>query len=223
MWLCYKYEMTMTKLEKLYRSITDLKDLELSISEDMQTKLNQLEEKLIKDEVLPAISDEIGPIIEHIQRDLVLVIDYHPNEPLSVSISRKRNILDVIDDAKRIEPDAKVEHKDGGKHKEPSKKSPKTGLVVYLSDGTFIQEKFAADTFVEAIKKAGLMQVRNLNLKLARVPLVSNTLDSKYHSAQKTVGNGLYIITHSGNIQKKNILDKISDMLDLGWRVEIIE
>ncbi len=213
----------MTKLEKLYRSIADLKDLELSISEDMQVKLNQLEEKLIKDEVLPAISDEIEPIITHIQRDLVLVIDYHPNEPLSVSISRKRNILEMIDDAKRIVPDGQVEHKEGGKHIVTSKKSPKTGLVVYLPDGSFIQEKYAADTFVEAIKKAGVVSVRNLNLKLARVPLVSNTLDKKYHSAQKNVGNGFYVITHSGNIQKKNILDKISAMLDLGWKVEIIE
>ena len=101
--------------------------------------------------------------------------------------------------------------------------APKTGLCVYLPDGSFIQEKKACDTFVEAIKIAGVIKVRELGYKFCRVPLVSNTLDAKYGHAQHSVGNGLYVLTHSSTKTKKQQLDRISKALHLNWKVVIVD
>ena len=105
----------------------------------------------------------------------------------------------------------------------PNLFSPSTGLCVFLPDGNVIQEKKACDTFIKAILLAGVHKVRKLGYTYCRVPIVSNTKDRKYGSAQHPIGGGLYILTHSNSKDKKRILDRISEELNLNWRVEIIE
>jgi hypothetical protein len=64
------------------------------------------------------------------------------------------------------------------------------------------------------------MKVRNLGISFCHVPIVSNTLDKKYGQAQIPVGDGLYVMTHSSTHDKKKQLDKISQELGLGLKVE---
>ena len=52
------------------------------------------------------------------------------------------------------------------------------------------------------------------------VPIVSNTLDIKYGSAQVPVEGGLYVMTHSSTHDKKKQLDKIATILGLELKVE---
>jgi len=70
----------MTKLEKLYSTIQNLKELGLELGEDLLKQTDELEQEIIKKEILPVISEKIEPIIGQIQRELVLVVDYVPNE-----------------------------------------------------------------------------------------------------------------------------------------------
>jgi len=212
----------MTKLETHYASIEGLKKLGLPLNQETLKAADDLEEQLIKDEVLPAISENIEPMLNQIKRDIVLVVEYKPGEPISVSLSRKTNISQIID-AKKLERDPEVEHSKGKSRKTTSVKQPATGLCVYRKDGTFIQESKACDTFVKAIAEAGPMRVRNLGMTVCKVPLVSTTKDKKYSSAQHEVADGLYVITHTSTIDKKKQLDKISKALNLGWRVEIVK
>ena len=67
----------MTKLEKLYSTIQNLKELGLELGEDLLKQTNELEQEIIKKEILPVISEKIEPIIGQIQRELVLVVDCH--------------------------------------------------------------------------------------------------------------------------------------------------
>ena len=48
----------------------------------------ELEEGIIKEEILPAMGNDIAPRLEPIKRDLVLVVEYHPGEPISVGNGR---------------------------------------------------------------------------------------------------------------------------------------
>ena len=66
----------MTKLDTLYQSINGLKEVGLSLNPEIINEVNHLEEELIKNEVIPRLSESIEPIITKIQRPLVLVIDY---------------------------------------------------------------------------------------------------------------------------------------------------
>lgn len=102
----------MTKLQKLYSTIQNLKELGLELGNDLLKQTSELEQEIIKKEILPVVSEKIEPIINQIQRELVLVVDYVPNEPLSVRISRKRNFTEQMETIEII-PDPKIEHNIG--------------------------------------------------------------------------------------------------------------
>lgn len=211
----------MSRLSDLYKAMETLRKEGISINEELEKQVSELEEDIIKKEILPVVTETIEPALKQVQRELVLVVDYHPGLPVSVSLSRKANVSQLID-AKLLEADPQVQHKEGKKGISKSHVAPKTGLCVYLPDGTFIQEKKASDTFIKAIQLAGVMNVRELGLTSCRVPIVSNTIDAKYGRAQHPVGNGLYVLTHSSTYTKKMLLDRISKAFNLGWKVEII-
>ena len=63
----------------------------------------ELEEGIIKEEILPALGNDIAPRLEPIKRDLVLVVEYHPGEPISVALSRKTKISEIMG-AKTLTP-----------------------------------------------------------------------------------------------------------------------
>jgi len=211
----------MSRLSDLYKAMDTLRKEGISINEELEKQVSELEENIIKKEILPVVTETIEPALKQVQRELVLVVDYHPGLPVSVSLSRKANVSQLID-AKLLEADPQVQHKEGKKGISKSHVAPKTGLCVYLPDGTFIQEKKASDTFIKAIQLAGVMNVRELGLTSCRVPIVSNTIDAKYGRTQHPVGNGLYVLTHSSTYTKKMLLDRISKAFNLGWKVEII-
>ncbi len=212
----------MTKLEKLYASIKGLQELGLPLNDETLKAADDLEEQLIKTEILPAMSKDIEPRLSQIQRELVLVVEYKPGTPISVALSRKTNIAELLD-AKILEQDPQAEHKEGKKHDKPTERiNGKTVLRVTFPDGTIIADKKAKVTFAETIKRIGLMKVRNLGIAFCHVPIVSNTLDKKYGQAQIPVGDGLYVMTHSSTNDKKKQLDKISQELNIGLKVEEI-
>jgi hypothetical protein len=166
------------------------------------------------------MSKDIEPMLSQIQRELVLVVEYKPGTPISVALSRKTNIAELLD-AKILEQDPQAEHKEGKKHEKPIERiNGKTVLKVTFPDGTVIADKKAKITFAETIKRIGLMKVRNLGISFCHVPIVSNTLDKKYGKAQIPVGDGLYVMTHSSTHDKKKQLDKISQELGLRLKVE---
>jgi hypothetical protein len=153
----------MTKLEKLYSTIQNLKELGLELGEDLLKQTNELEQEIIKKEILPVISEKIEPIIGQIQRELVLVVDYVPNEPLSVRLSRKRNFSAEMETIE-IVPDPQVEHNIGTIKRNATKKSSKTNLRVTFPDGKVIENRFAYETLYEVILLAGTERVRALGI-----------------------------------------------------------
>ena len=209
----------MTKLEKFYSTIQNLKELGLELGEDLLKQTNELEQEIIKKEILPVISEKIEPIIGQIQRELVLVVDYVPNEPLSVRLSRKRN-FSVEMETIEIVPDPQVEHNIGTIKRNATKKSSKTNLRVTFPDGKVIENRFAYETLYEVVNLVGTEKVRALGIVQCGVPLVSNTLDNFYN--QKEIGKGLYLITHSSTVQKRQQIERISEALKLGLKVEIV-
>lgn len=213
----------MTKLEILYKSIKGLQDLGLPLNDETLKAADELEEQLIKTEILPTLSKDIEPRLSQIQRELVLVVEYKPNEPISVALSRKTNIAELLN-AKRLEIDPQVEHKEfGPRKKKISKIAPKTGLCIHRKNGSILQEHNAASTFIEAIKEAGLMKVRNLDVRFCRINIVSTAKDIKYGHAQHEVESGLYVLTHSSTKDIHKMLDKINSALNMGWQIEIVK
>jgi hypothetical protein len=185
--------------------------------------VSELEEDIIKKEILPVVTETIAPALKQVQRELVLVVDYHPGQPISVALSRKTNISELID-AKLLEADPEVEHNEFGPRKNKRTQiAPRTGLCIRRKDGSILQEHDAATTFTAAIMEAGLIKVRELDVRFCRINVVSTTKDKKYGHAQREAAPGLYVLTHSSTKDKKKILDKINTSLKMGWKVEIVK
>ena len=218
----------MSRLNKLYQTMDNLKELGLSINEDLIQEANELEEEIIKKEILPVLSKTIEPALQPVKRELVLVVDYVPGQPLSVHLSRKRNFTADIPDAKEIVLDPEVSHSNHGSNSNDRiERGPARDMTVYFPDGTIIAEKTAVETLVAVVKKIGVSKVRRVveeyNLKFCKVPIISNRRDAKYGKSQKDLGDGWLLITHSNNPMKKSFIKKDSDVLGLGIKVTLKE
>lgn len=212
----------MSRLSDLYKAMETLRKEGLSLNEDLERQVSELEENIIKKEILPIVTETIAPALKQVQRELVLVVDYVPGAPISVHLSRKRNFAAGITDAKEILPDPQVEHKEFGQRNPTSNKVPATRLRITLADGRVIQESQAAETFRQFVMMIGPERVRSLGMTQCKVPLISNTLDKKYKRAQKPVGNGWYLMTNSNTQTKKRDIENIARKLNIKVKVDII-
>ena len=122
----------MSRLSDLYKAMETLRKEGLSLNEDLEKQVSDLEENIIKKEILPIVTETIAPALKQVQRELVLVVDYVPGIPISVHLSRKRNFTADITDAKEILPDPQVEHKEIGKTGPKGKISAATRLKITL-------------------------------------------------------------------------------------------
>lgn len=218
----------MSRLSDLYKAMETLRKEGLPVNEDLEKKANELEEEIIKKEILPVLSKTIEPALQPVKRELVLVVDYVPGLPLSVHLSRKRNFAAELTDAKEMVIDPEVTHGNhGSRQDEKIDRGPTRDMTVIFPDGTIIAEKTAAATLVAVVKKIGVARVRKVveghNLKFCKVPVISNRRDAKYCKSQKDLGDGWLLITHSNNPMKKAFIEKISDALNLGIKVILKE
>lgn len=215
----------MSKLEKLYKTIEGMKEFGL-IDERQNELLDKLEEDLIKAEVLPSISQDIAPRLNPIKRDLVLVVEYHPGQPISVALSRKVKISDFVD-AKKLTPVVSQVVSGGKAIDKPSTvgerkvDNPTKGLKVTFPDGRVVNGNTAIDTLITVIKLVGYERVARVGIMHSGYNLVSR------ERRQPTPGriwqhkvDGWYIYSLSNNRTKKDDLHAISDYYGLNLKIE---
>ena len=181
----YVNNLNMSRLSKLYEAMETLRKEGLPVDENLEKNANELEENIIKKEILPVLSKTIEPALQPVKRELVLVVDYVPGQPLSVHLSRKRNFAAELTDAKEMVLDPEVTHRNHLSSSEGKiERGPARDLSVEFPDGTVISEKTAAETLVAVVQKIGVAKVRQVveeyNLKFCKVPVISNRRDAKY-------------------------------------------
>ncbi len=218
----------MTKLEKLYSIIENSREVGVKLSKDVLLQVEELEEGIIKEEILPALGNDIAPRLEPIKRDLVLVVEYHPGEPISVALSRKTKISEIMG-AKTLTPRSSTPVKSDEVPEvttphEPTKqiKNPTKGMKVTFPDGTVIWHRQAIDTFIESLRKIGFDRVARLNLKHGKgYHLVSKEKRPPVagHIWQHEC-DGWFIYSNISNSQKIQDLQQISDHYHLGLIVK---
>lgn len=211
-----------SKLQKLYQIMRNSEELGLPLNKETTAQINEMEEKLIKDEVLPLIHDNIEPTLREVERPLVLVVEYDPNGSLRVNLSRKVNIAATISDAKEITPDPIVEHTEKRKGRKKVVTKPRTRLRITMPDGTVIEEHTAWESLKKFVLSVGIDKVRAVGLIANKILLVSNTVDTKYKTAQKPLGNGWLLMTCSDTPTKRKQILTIASYLNLNVGVEIV-
>ena len=212
----------MSKLSKLYELRRLSQKFGMEWTEKQERQLEAEEEHLIKNEVLPVVTKSIEPALSQVERELVIVVDYVPGTPLKVSLSRKRNLLEVLEDVVEIKPDPEVEHTEKKKGGKKVVTNPRTRLSIKMPDGSTIEERTAWESLQKFILRAGVEKVRAVGLIANKIPLVSNTVDKKYKTAQKSLGNGWLLMTCSDTATKRKQILAIAKALSLSVNVEII-
>ncbi|MDE6083097.1 MAG: hypothetical protein K2G11_01285 [Muribaculaceae bacterium] len=212
----------MSTLSELYITMENLRKLNLPIDERLKQEAAKLEEDLIRTEILPTLTEKIEPALAQVQRELVLVVDYVPGAPLKVSLSRKRNITDVLPDAVEIKPDPVVEHAEKKKGGKKVVTNPRTRLRITMPDGSIIDEQTALESLRKFVLKVGIDKVRAVGLIANKIPLVSNTVDKKYQTAQKPLGNGWLLMTCSDTATKRKQILAIASHIGINIKVDII-
>ena len=217
----------MTKLEKLYSIIENSREVGVKLSKDVLQQVEELEEGIIKEEILPALGNDIAPRLEPIKRDLVLVVEYHPGEPISVALSRKTKISEIMG-AKTLTPRSSTPVKseeepvEVAPH-EPTKHVENTtkGLRVTFPDGTVIWHRQAIDTFIESLRKIGLERISELGLIHSGYNLVGkNKRPPVPGRIWQHECDGWYIYSNMSNSVKIEDLYALSDYFDLGLIIE---
>lgn len=217
----------MTKLEKLYSIIENSREVGVKLSKDVLQQVEELEEGIIKEEILPALGNDIAPRLEPIKRDLVLVVEYHPGEPISVALSRKAKISEIMG-AKTLTPSNSnpvkseikpepIEEHEPTKHVENTTK----GLRVTFPDGTIIWHRQAIDTFIETLRKIGLERISELGLIHSGYNLVGKDKRPPIPGRiWQHECDGWYIYSNMSNSVKIEDLYALSDYFDLGLIIE---
>lgn len=212
----------MSTLSELYITMENLRKLNLPIDERLKQEAAKLEEDLIRTEILPTLTEKIEPALAQVQRELVLVVDYVPGTPLKVSLSRKRNLFDALEDVVEIKPDPVVEHTEKKKGGKKVVTNPRTRLRITMPDGSIIEERTAWESLQKFILHVGVEKVRAVGLIANKIPLVSNTVDEKYKTAPKPLGNGWLLMTCSDTATKRKQIFAIASYLNFKVIVEII-
>lgn len=212
----------MSTLSELYITMENLRKLNLPIDERLKQEAAKLEEDLIRTEILPTLTEKIEPALAQVQRELVLVVDYVPGTPLKVSLSRKRNIAAVLLDAVEIKPDPVVEHTEKKKGGKKVVTNPRTRLRITMPDGSIIEEHTAWESLHKFVLKVGIDKVRAVGLIANKIPLVSNSVDKKYQTAQKPLGNGWLLMTCSDTATKRKQILSIASHIGMKIDVDII-
>lgn len=212
----------MSKLSKLYELRRLSQEFGMEWTEKQERQLEAEEEHLIKNEVLPVVTKSIEPALSQVERELVLVVDYVPGTPLKVSLSRKRNLLEALEDVVEIKPDPEVEHTEKKKGGKRVVTNPRTRLRITMPDGSIIEERTAWESLQKFILRVGVEKVRAVGLIANKIPLVSNTVDKKYRTAQKPLGNGWLLMTCSDTATKRKQILAIAQAVGLNVNVEII-
>lgn len=218
----------MTRLEKLYSIIENSRDVGVKLPKDVLRQVEELEENIIKEEILPALSSDIAPRLEPIKRDLVLVVEYHPGDPISVALSRKAKISEIID-AKTLTPKSNTPVSSGEPSPEllphePTKhvENATKGLRVEFADGTVIWHRKAIDTFVEALRKIGLERIPQVGVIHSGYNLVGKKKRPvKPGHVWQHECDGWFIYSNISNEAKIKDLETISSFYNLG--IMIIE
>ena len=223
----------MATLKELYTTLKSLRDMNLPVDEKLLEAADNLEEQIIKEEILPSLSQNIEPLLNEIQRDIVLVVEYHPGNPISVALSRKAKISDFVD-AKPMTPQTErvstpvssdtpasltIPH-------EPTKhiENPTKGLRVTFPDGTVVWRKSAIDTFIETLKIIGLNRIPQVGIIHSGYNLVGKKKRPLVPGRvwQHEI-DGYYVYSVLNNPMKIADLKRISKYYKLGLKIDEVK
>ena len=206
-------------IEQLYAALKLLQDQKIAIPQEMIEQIEQREKYILVNEVLPELQIKLENVLGRLSKPLLLLVDYVPEDGLTVKLATRRKFSEMKEG--NICSDGEDVERKNFKMFNPQPKAHLTGLLVTFPDGTQIYNRFACDTLAKSIQKIGIKWIKALDLNYSNVPLISNKKDAFYQQTQ--LNSKCFVFTHGAIELKKEILTTISEKLNLGLKVEILD
>jgi len=175
----------------------------------------ELEKTVIREDVLIKIKDLITPILSQIKNELSFLIEYSPDKPIEIKMTRQRGVIHT-EETEYLKEDDDVKNVPTYR-----RQSPHTNLVVTFPTGEKIRNTTAKKTFCETIEKIGVERIEKLNSRAFGDNIISKKKNERYQ--QEKTKHGYYILTHSNTRNKQSVLQGISDKLALGLTIRSYE
>lgn len=221
----------MGKLQEYYRLFDMFKG---KLNDDQKKLLEGLEDQLIAEEILPAISESVAPVLSALRRPLTLVVDYNPEGGITVKTTRGEVVVKENTAKKyQIPATSKVvkvaEIEDAPDNQEPETtedegpkffRGPKVKFEVRLN-GKVVEGKDGAGILAETIRQIGFERVAKLNIMFVKGAY--NLVDRRKRLDQgklwqRAIG-GWYIYSNTSNPTKANNLIEIAERLNLDMEI----
>lgn len=223
----------MSKLTDFYTHKASL----LEKGEPIDPQWELLEDKLLKEELLPELIEQLKAVLLKVKSPLMFSGSYDPNGCLSVSFTR--NCMQIsslsqtaIQGEQKPVMDEEVSSADVAAEpgtaddnavvapEQRNTKAKSIGFSVLFRDGTVYHEKKAVNTWIQALKKIGLETICNNRSKHTAWHRVngqdiciverSETVRDSDGKSPQTLVDGFYVMTQLSNDQKEK------DLLALG-------
>lgn len=200
--------------------------------------LAETEEEFVKDGLIPYLKYIIQESTEILRTSISLTMDIQPGKPVKIEVDAKGPQTSTViptntvkpQPAQPVPPPKPVTPPSSFYTVKTATKAPPTGLRITLKNGNVIHENLACDTFTQALAYAidllGVQKVVNTilsyNIYLDNEPLVKRGPFKSPQANSHEIGQGYYTNTHSNTRYKKDQLDRIGNILGLGWIVKVI-
>ncbi len=233
----------MSKLTDFYTHRASL----LEKGEPIDPQWELLEDKLLKEELLPELIEQLKAVLLKVKSPLMFCGSYDPNGCLSVSFTRnciqlsslsqtaiqgeQRKVMDEGVSGADVAVDPETADDNAVVTPELRNARAKSiGFSVSFRDGTIYHEKTAVNTWLLALKKIGLETICNNRSKHTAWHRVngqdiciverSETVRDSDGKSPQTLVDGFYIMTQLSNDQKEKDLLALGEYLPkLGIKV----
>lgn len=223
----------MGKLNDYYRLFDMFKG---KLTNEQKKILEGLEDQLISEEILPAISESVAPVLGALRRPLTLVVDYDPKGGIVVKTTRGEVVVKE-NSAKKYQipttqkvvtvietddvPDTQAQD-DATVESAKCTRGPIIKFEVRLN-GQIVEGDDGAGILAETIRRIGYERVAALNIMF--VNGAYNLVDRRKRTDQNKLwqreSEGWYIYSNTANPTKARNLSEIAERLGLEMEITL--
>ena len=211
----------------------------LSVHEELEDEIEDLEQAIITSRIIPELKEYAQKLLADLRCDVYLSVVKSIGGDVTVSneyISEDpgQDVVAESDGTESDDSDGSEEQSNcDGSNSQPeaivmtrqnTKLASGKDLRVTFADGTIFEDNNAKKVFIDTIKKIGLIQVRNLNIRLMNgcFNLVDKSRRTGGDKVWQEYVDGFWIYINMSNRKKVIFLLEIKERLGIDMTIEAV-
>lgn len=202
----------MSKLSDIKASFKELELLGLPISSEQRQHLVEAENEFVEEEVIPHIKELLNNILADIDIKVRIAIEYDGSDDDNLKVYLQEE--ESPKHSKTIVPRKK--------HETRQVEGKKLYLRLTYPDG-HQETGRGVDILKQIVNGVGPKKIHDLGLQTRGILLVEDRYVDGVAHYQRPIDDGYYLMVNSSNLQKKKEIEKISRLLQLHYKVDIVD